>query len=248
MSFIRNRNRDINIFSTTEWSNQETWNYTLKYCDLNLYLATRLLDNNKFNILLPHWGFENEKYVRTRIQLDAKALLTGENQNYSKFQDFLRRKYNKVILPDPAHKWDLIFAHHPHVLQPIMNVPDIIADENGRPILNCKGETINYNKLAVFSAGNFTSGAWILRRKKHVSGIIMKCEIGSLRGFEDKLVIGKMEWRRTKNYKIRIDKVRTKRVCVDSGKYRTYNLTFFVSGIVYAIVVLILIYINTLLQ
>ena len=90
---------------------------------------------------------------------------------------------------------------------------------------------IDFNKLAVFSAGNFTSGANIFRKKKHISGIVMKCEIGPLEGFEDKLVIGKMEWRRTKNHKIRIDNVRTKRVCFDCEKYRTYNHNLLISSI-----------------
>ena len=240
VSFVRSQNNDINIFSPTEWSNQKTWKYILKYDNpnlnptINLRTVTNLLDNNKFNILLPHWGFENEKYVRERIQLDAIALLTGKKQDYSWFQNHIRQKYSKVILHNPAHKWDFIFAHHPHVLQPIMKVPDVVADDDGKPIENCNGKTINYNKLAVFSSGNFTSGANIIRKKKHISGIVMKCEIGPLEGFEDKLVIGKMEWRRTKNQKIRIDNVRTKRVCFDCEKYRTYNRSLLISSLFFS--------------
>ena len=219
--FIHSPNNDINIHSTTEWSNQKTWNYTLKFVDPNL--APIPHNNHKFNILFHHWGFENEKYVRARIQNDARALLTGEPQNYSKFQEYVRRKCNRLILHNPDHKWDLIFAHHSHVLQPIIKVPDVIKVK--------KSVEIPYNKLAVFSAGNFTSGANIIRKKKHISGIVMKCEIGPLEGFEDKLAIGKMEWRRTKNHKIRIDNVRTKRVCFDSEKYRTYNHSLLISSI-----------------
>ncbi len=66
----------------------------------------------------------------------------------------------------------------------------------------------------------------------------MKCEIGPLKGYESKLVIGKMEWRRTKNYKIRVGNVRTKRVCVDNEKYRTYNKPFFINGMIIIIIFL----------
>jgi len=246
VSFIHNKNNDINIFSATQWSNQKTWNYTLKYDKSNINPNSESnirpnikpdikpksdhFDNNKFNILIPHWGFENEKYVRTRFQSDAKALLTGNPQRYSRIQKYIRKKFKRVIKPDPEQKWDIIFAHHPHVLQPIMKVPDIIKDDNGKDI--------KYNKLAVFSAGNFTSGVNIIRQKKHISGIIMKCYIGPLKGHEEKLVIGKMEWRRTKNYKIRVGNTRTKRVCVDSEKYRTYNKTFLITGMSYFILFL----------
>lgn len=65
VSHIHSRNNDINIHSTTEWSNQKTWNYTLKFVNPNL--APIPHNNNKFNILFHHWGFENEKYVRSRI-------------------------------------------------------------------------------------------------------------------------------------------------------------------------------------
>ncbi|MHA1467845.1 MAG: CapA family protein [Promethearchaeota archaeon] len=221
VSFIHSRNNDINIFSATEWSNQKTWDYTLKYNYPNL--APNPHDNNKFNILFPHWGFENEKYVRARVQSDARALLTGKGQDYTCFQHWVRKRCNRLILPNSEHKWDIIFAHHSHVLQPIIKVPDVIE--------NKKGKKIDFNKLAVFSAGNFTSGANIFRKKKHISGIVMKCEIGPLEGFEEKLVIGKMEWRRTKNHKIRIDNVRTKRVCFDCEKYRTYNHSLLISSI-----------------
>ncbi|NHJ21737.1 MAG: hypothetical protein EAX91_12390 [Candidatus Lokiarchaeota archaeon] len=250
VSFIQNQNKDINIFNATEWSNQKTWNYTSIYESPNreFQQITNLLDNNKFNILFPHWGFENEKYVRTRFQKDAKALLTGIPQNYSKYQDFLREKYHKMILPDPAHKWDFIFAHHPHVLQPILKISDNILDDDGEPVMNCKGKPIICNKLAVFSAGNFTSGANILRKKKHISGIIMKCEIGPLKEFDEKLAIGRMEWRRIKNHKIRINGVRTKRVCVDNQKYRTYNRSLFIVSIILLIIFLVMFFTNDLIS
>jgi hypothetical protein len=73
-------------------------------------------------------------------------------------------------------KWDLIFGHHPHVPQPIKNY--------GRGIL-------------AFSGGNFTSSK---RRRKHISGLIMKCEIGRANNIGP-LVLGKISWCYTINEK-----------------------------------------------
>lgn len=235
VSFIHNENNDINIYCATEWSNQKRWDYTPKY--ENLKNVSNLLDTNKFNILFPHNGYENEKYVRGRLYLDAKTLLTVKDltDDYSRLQGYIRTKFNRIVFSQ--QKWDLIFAHHPHVLQPIQKIPDFILDDNG--------EDLKYYKLAVFSAGNFTSGANIIRKKKHISGIIMKCEIGPLEGHTEKLVVGKMEWRRTKNYKIRVNNILTKRVCVDNEKYRTYNHTLLITGIIYVILFLVLNFINS---
>ncbi|GAG76548.1 unnamed protein product, partial [marine sediment metagenome] len=181
VSSIHNDKNDILISCATQWSNQKTWNYTFRYNkpikdnnenndtdDINDDHIFSFLQNYKFNILLPHWGFENEKYVRTRFQDDAKALLTGilKKPKALKKLYYKKRKFNF----HPKYKWDLIFAHHPHVLQPIMKVRDDIKISNTK--------TVPYSKLVVFSAGNFTSGANIIRKKKHISGIIMKCEIG----------------------------------------------------------------------
>ncbi|NVM17658.1 MAG: CapA family protein, partial [Candidatus Lokiarchaeota archaeon] len=187
ISFIQNATKDLTIACATQWSNQKTWNYTFKYTnpeiEINNYVNNPkypflLIQNNKFNILLPHWGFENEKYVRTRFQKDAKALLTGKLPDYKGFKKIYKRKLLKGIFAHPNHKWDLIFAHHPHVLQPIMMVPDEFKPTEGK--------SISFNKVVVFSAGNFTSGANIIRKKKHISGIIIKCEIGPLKECKEK--------------------------------------------------------------
>jgi len=247
ISFLRNQNKDITITCATQWSNQKTWNYTFRYNnptianldnsdDNNDKYPFRLIKNTKFNILLPHWGFENEKYVRTRFQKDAKALLTGITPNYRGFQKIYKKRLLRGIFAHPDHKWDLIFAHHPHVLQPIMKVQDEIKLENKK--------SLQYNKVAVFSAGNFTSGANISRKKKHISGIIMKCQIGPLKGYEEKLAIGKMEWRRTKNFKTRVGKKPAKLVCIDNEKYRTYNKPFLINGMILFIIFLLFYLIN----
>ena len=174
--------------------------------------------------------------MRTRFQKDAKALLTGITPNYRGLQKIYKKKFLRGIFAHPDHKWDLLFAHHPHVLQPIMKVPDEIRIENKK--------SFPYNKVAVFSAGNFTSGANIIRKKKHISGIIMKCQIGPLEGHEEKLAIGRMEWRRTKNLKTRVGKKPAKLVCIDNEKYRTYNKPFLVNGMILFIIFLAFYLIN----
>ena len=166
--------------------------------------------------------------MRTRFQDDAKALLTGILKKPKALKKLYYKKRKLYI--HPKYKWDLIFAHHPHVLQPIMKVRDDIKISKTR--------TVPYCKLVVFSAGNFTSGANIIRKKKHISGIIMKCEIGPLEGYNRKFAIGKMEWRRTKNFKTRIEDERAKLVCIDNEKYRTYNKPFLVYGLFLFIVFL----------
>ncbi len=221
--------KNINISCATEWSNQKKWNFMSNYEDINDRIGIRPTHlANHFNILYPHWGFENEKYVRKRIQLDAKALLTGLEQKYSLYQNFTRELLAERIQPDPDKKWDLIFGHHPHVRQPIMEVEDTF--------INNSGVKIPYKKLVVFSGGNFTSGADIIRHKKHNRGIIMKCEIGPLKGYRDKLVAGNVEWRNTINLKskkiktIKGKKFRTKTVSIDRKPYRTYSLRSLIIG------------------
>lgn len=221
--------KNINISCATEWSNQKKWNFMSNYEDINDRIGIRPTHlANHFNILYPHWGFENEKYVRKRIQLDAKALLTGLEQKYTLYQNFTRELLAERIQPDPDKKWDLIFGHHPHVRQPIMEVEDTFIDN--------AGVKIPYKKLVVFSGGNFTSGANVIRHKKHNRGIIMKCEIGPLKGYRDKIVAGNIEWRNTINKKskkiktIKGKKVRTKTVSIDRAPYKTYSLRSVIIG------------------
>ena len=114
-------------------------------------------------------------------------------------------------------------------MQPITEVEDTYK----------KGSvTIPYKKIVVFSGGNFTSGANIIRKKKLNRGIIMKCKIGPLKGAIDKLVAGNIEWRNTINNKSDVirtingknKKVLIKTVCIDRHKYRTYSLKTLILG------------------
>ncbi|NHJ21736.1 MAG: hypothetical protein EAX91_12385 [Candidatus Lokiarchaeota archaeon] len=203
----------ISIATGTEWSNQDTWDCTSRYRNTELwtyYSNTRLNNFNRFNILFPHWGYENERYVRKRIQKDAKALLNGGTQTYTRYQTYIRERLDKEILPDQnGRKWDLIFGHHSHTPQPIMSVCDHVND-------------IGFNKLVAFSGGNFTSGAWIIRRKKHIYGTIMKCDIGPLTNCPTKLAVGNVEWRTTVNVRSTCGDKKYKTVSIYSRRYRTF--------------------------
>ncbi len=146
--FVKGKN--INISTASEWSNQKTWDCISRFRnnEIDSYYS-----QNKFNIFYPHWGYENERYVRSNIQNNAKELL----------------------ISNTANKLDLIFGCHPHVRQPIMKVRDEFIDQHGN--------NIELWKLVAFSGGNFTSGVTFLRKKKHIHGIIMKCDIGPLKNY-----------------------------------------------------------------
>jgi hypothetical protein len=168
--------------------------------------------------LYPHWGYENEKYVRSRIQKDARALLTGKKQTYSCFQKFVRKVFVEEITHCKDKKWDIIFGQHPHVRQPIMWVYD--EDEKAK-------------KFVAFCGGNFTSGANIIRKKKHIYGILFKFDIGLLQGTAKKLAMGNVEWRRIINKKTtNANNTEGKKVCIDTEKYRTFNINTLIIGIV----------------
>lgn len=220
------QNFPINIASGTEWSNQKNWDCTSIYksVEINSYHCP-----DKFNILFPHWGYENEKYIRERVRLDSEALLTGLSPDYKKIQTFVRKVFKKKIIPERNKKWDFIFGHHSHVRQPIMVFEDELRDQEDNPITDSDGDNIRIKKLVAFSGGNFTSGANIIRKKKHIYGIIMKCEIGPLQSYEQKYAIGNVEWRRTINNK----EGGSKRVSIDMSKYRTYNLWALILGLVF---------------
>ena len=112
---------------------------------------------------------------------------------------FLYKKQDKK--PDEKQeikqKWDLIFGHHSHVPQPITD----------------------YGKGVIcFSGGNLTSSE---RRKKHISGLIMKCEICKSNN-PDKVELGKVHWCYTRNER----KKKQKEVCVVIDCLRTRKKYF----------------------
>ncbi len=90
----------INIVSGTMWRNHsKTCNYISLYEWKNSYF-----NEKKFNILYPHWHYENEDYVREGIQENCSELMKYGDDSYEK------------------KPWDLVFGHHPHVPQAITNI------------------------------------------------------------------------------------------------------------------------------
>ena len=168
------------ISSATKWSNQKTWDCTSKFEDRKLEKYYCIGDNVKYNILYPHWGYENERYTRRKIQKKAIELLTCKSQQ---------------IAEDKKKKWDLIFSHHPHTRQPVMVVKEVLKNLDG------DNNKIVLKKLVAFSGGNFTSGVKFIRKKKHIHGIIMKCKIGPLLKSPDHYAVGEVEWLNTFNEK-----------------------------------------------
>jgi len=120
-----------------------------------------------------------------------------------------------TLLTGNANRWDLIFGQHSHTRQPIKRVTD---PQSG------------LKKLVVFSGGNFTSGAVIIREQKHIYGIIMKCRIGLLQGSQTQYAIGDVEWRKT--YNDRHITEGTKTISIDRKPYRINNKYLLIIGIV----------------
>ena len=167
-------NQKINISSASEWSNQKTWKCISKYGtnELSSYYA-----QDRFNILTPHWNYENERYVRRRLQERSK----------------------KLVIDNGNENWDLIFGHHTHVRQPIIKIRENLFDANGNPILDVNNNPKGLWKLVAFSGGNLTSGVTFIRRKKHIHGRIMRCDIGPLTQDPTRLAIGRVEIQNTFN-------------------------------------------------
>jgi len=202
---------DINIVTGTMWTNKKSNNLIARFDSCNSHH-----DSDKFNILFPHWHYENESYIRSKIQRKAINLfLSGDykEMNWNKIYDlidkfspfkkrikrawFQEKFYKKSEVPvnDEKQKWDLIYGHHSHVPQPIKNY--------GKGIMG-------------YSGGNFTSSQ---RRKKHISGLIMKCEIFEV---NDHLELGKVHWCYTRNERNK----KKKEVCVIIDCSRTRKKYF----------------------
>jgi hypothetical protein len=192
----KNKEKDeINFVTGTMWSNNKVTPSIARFTE-----CEEFQNPEKFNILFPHWHYENECYVRPKIQRKGISLkLTNQykNRNWLTIYEIIKRYTPKIIfdriqkkLPPfqklskklpyfkritisesnkYEDKWNIIYGHHPHVPQPIMNY--------GTGIL-------------AYSGGNFTSSK---RRKKHISGLIMKCEIGRYDN-SGPLVLGKVHW------------------------------------------------------
>ena len=210
-------NQKINIASASEWSNQHTWDCISKFGTNEL---SSYYDPDKFNILYPHWNYENERYVRRRLQRRSKRLLIDNgNEN-----------------------WDLIFGQHTHVRQPIIKVWEDLRDAAGTLILDSNGNPKGLWKLLAFSGGNLTSGVNLIRRRKHIHGRIIRCDIGPLSQDPTRLAVGRVEIQDTFNENGRDrdtgDRIKTVRFGVgEEGVSRFWML---IIGIVIISIVIIL--------
>ena len=211
---------EINIVAGTMWSNKKAEN-----------LVSRVKNCNKshiagvFNILYPHWHYENECYVRSKIQrksINLQLLGSYKDKDWRVIFKIMKHFTPDIILEkilpkipliqrimnhipyikklktppnivEKNQKWDFIFGHHPHVPQPI---------------------TIYGQGILAYSGGNFTSSQ---RRKKHISGMIMKCEIGQ-KNKTGPFIIGKIQWCYTIND--RNKKLREVEVLIDCERTR----------------------------
>ena len=80
-------NDQVNVASLTKWSNQPC-PYLANFDDSNKAFAPKA----RFNILFPHWGYENQLYPTPEGIESGQRLLAS---------------------------WDMIVAHHPHCPQPV---------------------------------------------------------------------------------------------------------------------------------
>ena len=133
-----------------------------------------------FNVLFPHWHFENETYIRNSFKHKSLNLVRyGTYKSSNRAEKIFNDSKNK-------NTWDIVFGHHSHI-------PQHIEFCNEREI-NKISETIP-NKIIAYSGGNFTSGE---PRQKHRHGLIAKFYLKP-NDNQDKLEIDKVLWSFTFN-------------------------------------------------
>jgi len=249
ISDLKKQEEEINLVSGTMWNNQRDHDSVGQFEDIDKHYK-----EGKFNILYPHWHFENESYVRRRIKFKSISLIvTGYylifdqikrkiykeiekiNKNlfkniqtnifyrtirrsFCKLDKVLNRKYYQKFDENKIKNWELIYGHHSHVPQPITKFELIMNNS----LIN--------NRLLAFSGGNLTSSK---KRKKHISGLIVKCEIGRVH-INGPLVLGKAEWSYIINEKEKIKekkkgntdkKIKINTVVIDGKRNRTNSFT-----------------------
>lgn len=191
---------NINIVAGTMWSNYKKCFYASRFeCARYHWL------HDYFNILFPHWHFENESYMRTFRRKRSKNLI--RYGAYRRSHEI--KKLDKKEFPSIKKSWDFIFGHHSHVPQPIESF-----NSNG---LN------KLRKLIAFSGGNFTSG---VKRKKHRSGLIAKIRLHKTSIKGKKIIVRKLKWsftwnedtKKTSNREVIIDDISNKKSYVVKHK------------------------------
>jgi len=188
----------INIVSGTMWNNYKN-NFASLFREINSHH-----DPDSFNILYPHWHFENECYVRREIVERCKSLfIDGIYYAIRKFvPKKLRRPPIKTYKKKP--KWDLIFGHHTHVPQPIIVIPN---------------PKTHQNDLLAYSGGNFTSSKWIA---KHQHGLILKCQLVKT-DTNKPFATRSIEWSYTECKRDRKNKIVHINIDIEHNKKNTYD-------------------------
>lgn len=165
----------INFVAGTMWSNYRKCRFVSRFgC------ASKYHDDNAFNILFPHWHYENEPYVR--------PLMGEKSRNFIRFGKYKRDKEIEKFYSNPKsnsfqsglNEWDFIFGHHSHTPQAIEIITQKII-----------------SKAIAYSGGNFTSGKG---RRKHRKGIIAKITLGNRLENPNRIVVAELEWRYTYNF------------------------------------------------
>ncbi len=196
----------LNIVTGTMWSNRKDNGFFTRFKNIDNYYKA-----NSFNILYPHWHFENECYVRKKFQ-DRSINLINQGKYMSdikvRIKEILKSLKLYMVLEklrldqlleymrnnsNSNPKWDLIFGTHTHIPQPI---------------------NVYNNKLVAYSGGNFINSLW---RKKHISGLILKCQIGRSMN-NGRFKVGNVEWSYTINQKNK--KLKKISVVIDLEKNR----------------------------
>ncbi|MFX0083662.1 MAG: CapA family protein [Candidatus Hodarchaeota archaeon] len=151
--------------------------------NINISCATEWSNQRRWDCISRFPDSMNSSHIDTRLNI-LYPHWNYENERY--VRRWLQNRANDLLTSNVGKRWDLIFGHHPHVRQPVIYVHDT---------------NDNVNKLVAFSGGNFTSGVRFFRLKKHIHGIIMRCDIGPLTQNPARLGIGKVEIQNTYNKK-----------------------------------------------
>ncbi len=188
--------KGINIVSGTMWNNYKN-DYASQFRDVN-----EKIDPKSFNILYPHWHYENECYVRNSIIKKCKKLLLIRVYYtlYKYLPKMLQRAPIKNYQGSPSiyGGWDLIFGHHTHVPQPIIQ---------------------HQKHLLAYSGGNFTSSKWI---NKHQHGLILRCQIAK-KNEEGSLAIRRIDWSYTECTRDRKGKIVHVDIDVEHNRINSYD-------------------------
>ncbi|MBY9019956.1 MAG: CapA family protein [Candidatus Lokiarchaeota archaeon] len=195
--------KGINIVSGTMWNNYKN-DYASQFINVN-----SKFDPDSFNILYPHWHYENECYIRSKIKERTIELM--KEGIYKYLYKHLPKKLQRAPIKNNKGKlgitvkWDLIFGHHTHVPQPIVGI--------------LHASKLLPKKLLAYSGGNFTSSKWI---NKHQHGLILRCQIAK-KNKVNSFVIRRIDWSYTECERDRKKRVVKVNIDVKHNRLNSYD-------------------------